>query len=110
MPTALLNDKQIRPTEYRKWADAERRFEQRTKDRAQVEELKASISKHGLQVPIRLGISARYPDDVYVADGHHRAIALMTLGVKQFPFHWYWIRSAGVRWETDPFPYHVLGL
>ncbi|MEU9849231.1 ParB/RepB/Spo0J family partition protein [Streptomyces sp. NPDC047985] len=110
MPTALLNDEQIRPTEYHKWRDAERRFEQRDKDRAKVEELKKSISKSGLQVPIRLGISARYPDDVYVADGHHRAVALKALGVKEFPFHWYWIKSFGVHWETKPFPYHVLGL
>ncbi|MDK0524984.1 ParB/RepB/Spo0J family partition protein [Streptomyces sp. ML-6] len=110
MPTALLNDRQIRPTEYRRWADAERRFTTRAKDRAKVEDLKTSISKNGLQVPIRLGISDRYPDDVYVADGHHRAIALMNLGVETFPFHWYWIRSFGVTWERGPFPYHVLGL
>ena len=108
MKTLLLNDQQIRPTEYRKWADAVRRFEQRDKDRTKVEELKKSIREHGLREPITLGISDRYPD-VYVADGHHRAVALMQLGVSAFPFHWYWIKSFGVHMESEPFPFHILG-
>lgn len=110
MPTRLLNDRQIRPTEYSKWRDAVRRFERREKDRLLLEQLKASIPKDGLTTPIILGISERYPDDVYVGDGHHRAVALMDLSVKEFPFHWYWIRSAGVRIENGPFPYNALGL
>lgn len=110
MPVEMLNDRQIRPTEYRKWRQAEDRFSRREKDRRILEELEASIPKQGLTVPIQLGISARYPTDVYVADGHHRAIALRNLGVEEFPFHWYWINNGGIRWETEPFPYHVLGL
>ncbi|MGW2090024.1 ParB/RepB/Spo0J family partition protein [Streptomyces sp. NPDC001880] len=110
MPTRLLSDTQIRPTEYRRWRDAVRYFESRDKDRAKVAELKESIRKGGLQEPLILGISERHPTDVYVADGHHRAVVIMDLGVKQFPFRWYWIKSAGVRMERDPFPYHVLDL
>ncbi|MFD9684084.1 ParB/RepB/Spo0J family partition protein [Rhodococcus sp. NPDC059969] len=109
MKTVLLNDRQIRPIEYRKWGDAVRRFEQREKDRVKVEELKESIRRESLREPIILGVSDRYPD-VYVADGHHRAVALMTLGADTFPFHWYWIRSFGVRMERAAFPYHLLGL
>lgn len=109
MQASLLNDRQIRPTEYSKWNDARRRFERRERDRAKVEELKTSITAHGLREPIILGIDDRYRD-VYVADGHHRAIALMDLRVESFPFHWYWIRSFGVRIEHEPFPYHLLGL
>ncbi|MFJ1647990.1 ParB N-terminal domain-containing protein [Streptomyces sp. NPDC088258] len=110
MPTRLLNDRQIRPTEYGKWRHARQRFEQREKDRLLLEELKVSIPKDGLLKPIILGISERYPTDVYVGDGHHRAIALLDLDVPEFPFHWYWIKAVGVRMETGPFPYSTLGL
>ncbi|MEV6580247.1 ParB/RepB/Spo0J family partition protein [Streptomyces sp. NPDC051582] len=106
MPTALLNDQKIHPIEFRKWADAERQFA-RGKDRQRVDELKASIKKRGLLKPIKLGVSVRYPD-VYVGDGHHRAIALRELGIADFPFHWYWIKSFGVHIETEPFPYRLL--
>ncbi|MFJ1827462.1 ParB/RepB/Spo0J family partition protein [Streptomyces sp. NPDC088178] len=109
MRTALLDDRKIHPIEFSKWADAKRQFANRDKDRIKVEELKQSIAKRGLKEPILLGVSARYPD-VYVGDGHHRAIALMELGVSSFPFHWYWIKSFGVRIESEPFPYHLLGL
>ncbi|MEC4018864.1 ParB/RepB/Spo0J family partition protein [Streptomyces sp. H27-D2] len=107
MDTSFLNDRQIRPTEYRKWADAVRRFEHRDKDRAKVEELTQSIRKRGLREPIILGVSDRHPD-VYVADGHHRAVALLQLGIASFPFHWYWIRAFGVHIEHEPFPHHLL--
>ncbi|WP_329126084.1 ParB N-terminal domain-containing protein [Streptomyces sp. NBC_01353] len=109
MPTALLNDQKIRPTEYRKWRHAVERFERRDEDRKILADLKASIPQHGLKVPITLGVSDRYPD-VYVAEGHHRAVALTQLGTPNFPFHWYWIRNYGVRIESTPFPYHLLGL
>lgn len=110
MPTACLNDRQIRPTEYRKWRDARERFTRNAKDRAKVDEWKTSILKNGLNEPLILGISERYPDDVYIGDGHHRAIALMDLGIREFVFQWYWIRSIGVDMERDQFPFHVLGL
>ncbi|MFE7566225.1 ParB/RepB/Spo0J family partition protein [Streptomyces sp. NPDC057539] len=79
-------------------------------DRIFVEELKASIPERGLLVPIQLGISERYPTDVYVTDGHHRAVALKELGVEEFPCPWYWINNRRVQWEREPFPYHILGL
>ncbi|MFD7236883.1 ParB/RepB/Spo0J family partition protein [Streptomyces syringium] len=109
MPTSLLTDRQIRPIQFRKWDDARRDFTRRDKDRALVEELKASIRSKGLRKPILLGVSDRYPD-VYVGDGHHRAVALMELGIESFAFHWYWIKGFGVRMEHEPFPYHLLGL
>ncbi|WP_405389180.1 ParB N-terminal domain-containing protein [Streptomyces sp. NBC_01102] len=107
MPTALLRTGQIRPTEYAKWADAHRRFARRDQDRRIVDELLESIPIDGLQEPITLGVSDRYPD-VYVADGHHRAVALMRLRIPRFPFRWYWIKNSGVHIEDDPFPYHLL--
>ncbi|MFJ8208112.1 ParB/RepB/Spo0J family partition protein [Streptomyces sp. NPDC096033] len=108
MPTAYLNDQQIRPIQFRKWRDAHRDFQARGKDRERVDALKASIAERGLLEPILLGVSDRYPD-VYVGDGHHRAVALMNLGVQQFPFYWYWIRNWGrPSMESEPFPYHLL--
>lgn len=86
MPTACLNDRQIMPREYRRWRDAHAQFACNAKDRQTVDEYKASIPKHGLPEPLILGISERYPDDVYVADGHHRAIALIDLGLREFGF------------------------
>ncbi|MYV77774.1 ParB N-terminal domain-containing protein [Streptomyces sp. SID1046] len=109
MPTGMLGDDKIRAREYRKWEHARRQFAS-GKDRSRVDELKASISRHGLREPIILGISDRYPDDVYIGDGHHRAVALMELRIPQFAFHWYWIKSFGVRMECAPFPYATLGL
>ncbi|MFF5938988.1 ParB N-terminal domain-containing protein [Streptomyces sp. NPDC012508] len=105
----MLRDGAIRPTEYTRWADARARFARRQQDAALMDSLMASIPREGLKVPIVLGISDRY-SDVYVADGHHRAVALMTLRAPRFPFHWYWIRSVGVHIERRPFPYELLGL
>jgi len=110
MKTAYLNDRQIRPTEYRSWSDAVRRFERREEDRKTVDGWKEHIERHGLRKPIKLGISARYPEDVYVGNGHHRAVALMELGVREFPFYWYWISYSSVRMETGPFPHKQTGL
>lgn len=107
MQTAKLTDRLIKPTEYARWVDARRRFEHRQKDRDLVARLRQSIPRDGLREPLILGVSDRYPD-VYVADGHHRAVALMGLGVPTFPFHWYWIKSFGVRMETSAFPFHLL--
>ncbi|MCX4581337.1 ParB N-terminal domain-containing protein [Streptomyces sp. NBC_01571] len=107
MPTALLRDDAIRPTEYGRWAEAHRRFERREKDAAILADLLESIPRQGLRVPILLGISDRY-GDVYVSDGHHRSVALRTLGAPKFPFHWHWIKTFGVRIEDRPFPYYLL--
>ncbi|MFE5547280.1 ParB N-terminal domain-containing protein [Streptomyces sp. NPDC056534] len=109
MPTRMLRDDAIQPTEYRVWADAERRFARREKDAKVLAELLATVPREGLRVPILLGV-----DDldhrVYVSDGHHRAIAVRTLGAPRFPFTWCWIRAYRVEHARAPFPYHLLGL
>lgn len=111
MPTACLTSGQIGPTEFRKWAAAVDRFQRRDQDRKTVREYTDKI-RHDQMEPITIGVSDRYPD-VYVGDGHHRAVALMQLGTDApatFPFRWYWIRWIGVHMEREPFPYHLLGL
>ena len=109
LPTSLLNDRQIQPTEYRKWRHALERFERRDKDRKIVDDLLATIPTVGLRKPILLGVDDRH-HGVYVSDGHHRAVALMQLGVAEFPFHWCWLRTWSVDHQSGPFPYHLLGL
>ncbi|WP_326683049.1 ParB N-terminal domain-containing protein [Streptomyces sp. NBC_01237] len=107
LPTALLRDDVIRPTEYTRWAHAHTRFARREKDAAILQNLLETIPHQGLRTPIVLGVSDRH-GDVYVADGHHRAVALRVLRAPRFPFHWYWIKNVGVRIEDRPFPYYLL--
>lgn len=111
MPTACLTSGQIAPTEYRRWDHAIDRFARRDRDLQTVQEWKSLIEQDRME-PITIGVSDRYPD-VYVADGHHRAVALMQLGdaaPATFPFRWYWIRWIGVHMEHEPFPFHLLNL
>lgn len=107
MRTAYLNDRQIKPTEYTKWAHAHQRFARRRQDQRILAHLKATIPARGLDEPITLGVSDR-DQQVYVADGHHRAVALLELGEPSFPFRWYWIRNFNVRIENAPLPADVL--
>lgn len=108
LPVSMFNDRQVMAREFRRWDDARRQFARPGKDRATVNEWKEKIQQGKLE-PLILGVSDRYPD-VYIGDGHHRAVALMEMGVAEFPFHWYWIKWIGVRMEHEPFPHHLLGL
>lgn len=107
MRTAFLNDQQIHSTDCRRWDDTEKRFRRRPKDWAIVTNLMETIPTQGLRVPIQLGVDDHY-HTVFVADGHHRAIALKLLGVPEFSFHWYWYGWRSVHFESEPFPYHLL--
>ncbi len=106
MRTALLNDRQIRPTEYSRWDDARRRFATRQPDRKTMAWLRENLEGGGVP-PILLGVHARYPD-VYVADGHHRAILYLTEGIREFPFRWCYIKGDSTRPRSEPFPFHLL--
>ncbi|WP_381801144.1 ParB N-terminal domain-containing protein [Streptomyces niveus] len=106
MPTSRLNDRDVHPIQFRKWADAHRDFA-RGRDRETVDAYKAAIQHRGLREPILIGVSDR-DEALYVGDGHHRAVALIELGVSEFPFHWYWIKSWGrPRMERGPLPDHL---
>lgn len=109
MPTSRLNDRQIHPIQFRKWSHAHRQFARPGRDRKTVDAYKAAIAKEGRCEPILLGVSDR-DHAVYVGDGHHRAVALIELGVAEFSFHWYWITSKWGRppMERGPFPDHIL--
>lgn len=112
MSTEMLNDRQIRAKDFTRWRHAHSRFA-RGRDRDTVDAYKAEITSGGLRTLIWLDVSER-TGEVLIGDGHHRAVALLELGVARFPFHWRVAEKAG--WlsqpplEPGPFPYHLLGL
>ncbi|MFH9959673.1 ParB N-terminal domain-containing protein [Streptomyces roseolus] len=109
MPTRMLRDGAIRPTEHARWSGVERLFARHERDRRIMADLLATIPRRGLDVPILLGVDD-LSHEVYVSDGHHRALAVKQLGAPRFPFVWCWLRAYRVEAGRDPFPYHLLGL
>ncbi|MFG2352607.1 hypothetical protein [Streptomyces sp. NPDC048521] len=113
LSTALLTDEAIRAKDFAKWRHAHRHFA-RGRDRETVDRYKAEITaRGGLKTPIWLDVDDK-TGWVYVGDGHHRAVALLELGVPRLAFHWRLLSKWG--WfslpplENDSFPYHLLGL
>ncbi|MFE9736123.1 hypothetical protein ACFYO9_37355 [Streptomyces sp. NPDC005863] len=113
LATSLFNDRQIRAKEYSRWRQCHSDFA-RGRRREIVDRYKAEIERRGApEQPIWLDVDDKY-GHVYVGDGHHRAVALMELGIGEFAFHWRLISKGG--WFTQPplecvpFPYHLLGL
>lgn len=108
MPTKMLNDHQIRASEHRTWEHARREFA-RGRDRETVDAYKAEIlaNRGRLTVPIRLSVDDR-SHEVAIGDGHHRAIAVMELGLDAFDFTWGWRRTFSVTHENVPFPDGIL--
>jgi hypothetical protein len=113
LPTALFNDEQIRAKEFAKWRHCHGAF-RGGRRREIVDQYKAQIGRAGcLAQPIWLDVDDRH-GHVYVGDGHHRAVALIELGVPEFPFHWRLISRGG--WLSQPplewnaFPYRLLGV
>ncbi|MFC7973913.1 ParB N-terminal domain-containing protein [Streptomyces cinereoruber] len=109
LPTRFLNDEQIRPGAYRTWAEVFRDFEGRYEDRRILNELAASIPRTGQRTPIMLEVDDKALD-VRVADGHHRSLILMRLGISEFTFQWCEVGFWSVKKQRKPFPYHLLGL
>jgi hypothetical protein len=112
LSTSLLNDRQVRAKEYNRWSECRTAFA-RGKRREIVDRYKAEIERRGgPKKPVWLDVDDKY-DHVYIGDGHHRAIALLELGVTDFDFHWRLISRGG--WfsqpplERDEFPYHLVG-
>lgn len=112
LPTAMLNDRLIRAKDYRRWSQARDAF-RHGKHRQTVDRYKTEITDGGLRKPIWLDVSER-TGEVLIGDGHHRAVALLELGVPEFEFHWRSMEKAG--WfslpplESGRFPYWLLGV
>ncbi len=113
LSTGLFNDRQIRAKEFNRWDQCHSAFT-RGKRREIVDGYKAEITKRGgPKQPIWLDVDDA-TGHVYIGDGHHRAVALMELGVTEFAFHWRSCAKGG--WFTMPpleretFPFHLLSL
>ncbi|MEU3724609.1 hypothetical protein [Streptomyces sp. NPDC031705] len=69
--------------------------------------LRASIPRDGIREPLLLGVRAT-DRLTFVFEGHHRAVIALELGVRSFPFRWFWDPDVKVV-EHEPFPHHALG-
>lgn len=109
MPVRHIESGRIQPSEYTNWASAIARFDRREKDRRTVSDYMRRMPA-GDYEPIQIGRSERYPSDLYVGDGHHRAVAAMQVGLPTVRITWYWLRSWSVDWQRNPLPFAELGL
>ncbi|WP_331738013.1 ParB N-terminal domain-containing protein (plasmid) [Streptomyces sp. NBC_00637] len=107
MRTAALRPGLVRPAEFSTWAGARRYHERHRRDRQVLEKLRASIPRDGIREPLLLGVRAA-DRLVFVFEGHHRAVIALELGVRSFPFRWFWDPDVQVV-EHEPFPHHALG-
>jgi hypothetical protein len=87
LPVDLLDDGLIECGDYPDWASACWTIEHHPQDRAILDELLRSIPEEGVLEPLTIGVW-RPHTAFYLSDGHHRAVALMELGIKEFPYRW----------------------
>lgn len=109
LPLALLDDGMIECGDYPDWASAFWTIKRHPEDRAILDELLASIPEGGVLEPLTVGVWL--PSlKLYLSDGHHRAVALAELGIKEFPYRWAYKRH-GQRLAfagREPLPAHLL--
>ena len=89
LPVNMLDDGLIECGDYDDWATACSAIKRYPDDRVKLDELLRSIPEEGLREPLWIEVSARSLR-TYLIDGHHRAVALMELGIKEFPYRWRW--------------------
>lgn len=109
LPVSLLDDGLIECGDYPDWASAFWTIKRHPDDRAVLDELLESIPEEGLLEPLTVGVWL--PGlSLYLSDGHHRAVALHTLGHREFPYRWAYKRH-GRRLAfagREPLPEHIL--
>lgn len=107
LPVAALDDGIIGCGDYPDWACAFDYIKHSEYDRAILDELLESIPAEGLLEPLTLGVQG---GDVWLSDGHHRAVVLDMLKIRKFPCRWlvYPATSRGRRFETRPLPARIL--
>lgn len=84
VPVSSLDDGIIDCGDYPDWAYACHYIKDRTNayDRRILDELLESIPGEGIIEPLTIRVRGL---DVWLSDGHHRAVALAELGIKMFP-------------------------
>jgi hypothetical protein len=75
-----------------------------------VDELLESVPEVGLLIPLTIGVE-RWSLTPYLSDGHHRAFVLRELGIKTFPYRWFWKwrgQNGPKHFEPEPLPDWIL--
>lgn len=107
LPVDLLDDGMIECGDYPDWATACSEIKRFPDDRRILDELLASVPEHGVLKPLRIRV-VRRTLRVFLADGHHRAVALMELGLREFPYVWYWCGPyETTKFRSTPLPEHI---
>lgn len=104
LPVHLLDDGMIECGDYPDWSTAFYVIKHDPYDREILDHLLEDIPVNGIDEPLSIGVWRR--DGIaFLSDGHHRAVALTMLGIKEFPYRWYWKRN-GSRpvFELEPMP------
>lgn len=108
MPVDLLDDGMIECGDYPDWPSAFWAIKHAKYDRQILDDLMESIPTEGIMEPLTIGVWRRN-GMMYVSDGHHRAVALVELGIKEFPYRWSW-KSHGerIKFEREPMPEWII--
>lgn len=109
LPVDLFDDGMIECSDYPDWACAFHTIKTAEYDRDILDELLESIPDEGILEPLTLRVWRGRRDGVIVqlSDGHHRVVALAELGIKKFPYRWYWHprgERLRLRFEQEPLP------
>lgn len=109
LPVDLLDDGRIECGDYPGWDTACHTIKTSAYDREILDELRESILEEGVLEPLTICVT-RNDRTPYLSDGHHRAVALIELGVKTFPYRWFWGPPTGrrPRFEPGPLPAAIL--
>lgn len=108
LPVDLLDDGMIDSGDYADWAQTCWVIKRHQDDRVTLDFLMGDIPLNGVEEPLVIGIWRR-DGSAYLNDGHHRAVALFELGIKEFPYRWGW-KSHGypLTSEEEPIPDFII--
>jgi hypothetical protein len=109
LPVSLLDDGFIDCGDYDDWAEACSAIKRYPDDRAKLDELMRSIPEVGVLEPLWIEVR-NHNHRPFLTDGHHRAVALMELGILEFPYRWRWRFPKGQPrpGALEPLPEHIL--
>lgn len=109
LPVDLLDDGLIDCGDYDDWATACHSIKTDPHEREILDELLASIPEEGVLEPLWIELR-NWNGRPFLANGHHRAVALMELGIEVFPYRWRWRFPKGrpKPGPGDPLPEYLL--
>jgi ParB-like chromosome segregation protein Spo0J len=111
LPVSLLDDGFINSGDYPDWPSTCWTIKRHPADREILDELLRSIPEEGVLEPLTVGVWLPRLS-FYLSDGHHRAVALMELGIREFPYRWAYKRHGHpLAWAgREPLPEHLMNM